>query len=370
MAIIGQEIEDYVAAQINVRQKLHGSGTSYSSGNEWITNYRTEAQIALLNSNTSWIKLASGVSIASNKLNDLGLSPAFSGMELAKANILYAGLSTLKGGDHLTQRGGFNPEDAIYSKTYGGAVNASLQDPNSKTYKGSYTYGTYGYSPMPGIISADIKALNRGSLKKATVKIKVNNKQQFDVIDVLYLRLGYTVMLEWGNTLFTEDGVNKDVVRNTIIDDPQRFFNEGFGSNRSYRDLLYTIEYYRKLYVGNYDGLLGKVSNFNWSFNKDGSYDIEITIISLGDVVESLKMNVSSDQKFQEFLELQQSSPTPKNSADTPAEPDPIEDNKDANAIASMLWAWKYSNETELQSYQNNGSGNDIHIIDGSGEDC
>ena len=141
MAIIGQEIENYVADQINVRQKLHGSGTSYSSGNEWFTDYRTEAQIALLNSNTSWIKLASGVSI-------------------------------LQGGDHLTQRGGFNPEDAIYSKTYGGEVNASLQDPNSKTYKGSYTYGTYGFSPMPGIISADIKALNRGSLKKATVKIK------------------------------------------------------------------------------------------------------------------------------------------------------------------------------------------------------
>jgi hypothetical protein len=31
-----------------------------------------------------------------------------------------------------------------------------------------------------------------------------------------------------------------------------------------------------------------------------------------------------------------------------------------------MLWAWKYSNEDALQSYQNNGSENDLHIIDGN----
>jgi hypothetical protein len=53
----------------------------------------------------------------------------------------------------------------------------------------------------------------------------------------------------------------------------------------------------RDKYNGNYDALLGKVSNFNWSFNTDGSYDIELTIISLGDVVESLKSNLSVDTK-------------------------------------------------------------------------
>ena len=344
MAIIGQEIEDYVASQINARQKLHGSGTSYSSGGKWITDNRTDSQLNLLNSNTSWIKLASGVSITSTKLSELNIPTSYSGMGLAKKYILYAGFSELTNNFKLVQREGFLPQ----------------QD------ESSYTYGTYGYSPMPGIISADVKALNRGSLKKATVKIKVNNKQQFDIIDVLYLRLGYTVMLEWGNSLYTTDGLTKNVIRNTIIDDPKRFFNGGFSENSSYRDILGPIEYYRKKYAGNYDGLLGKVSNFNWSFNKDGSYDIEITIISLGDVVESLKMNISSDQKFQEFLEQQNSTSTPTTSTDTPPEPDPIEDNKDANAISSMLWAWKYSNETELQSYQNNGSENDLHIIDGN----
>jgi predicted chitinase len=345
MAIIGQEIEDYVASQINARQILHGSGAPYANGSQWVTNERTESQINLLNSNTSWIKLASGVSIDSTRLVDIGVTDSsLVGMGLAKKYILYAGISRLTNNFKLVQREGFLPQ----------------QD------QSSYTYGEYGYSPMPGIISADIKALNRGSLKKATVKIKVNNKQQFNIIDALYLRLGYTVMLEWGNSIFTTNGKNREVIRNTIIDDPKRFFNKGFKGSRSYRDILGPIEFYRKQYAGNYDGLLGKISNFNWSFNKDGSYDIEITIISLGDVVESLKLNISSDQKFQEFLEQQQSATPPGNDSDTPPEPDPIEENKDANAITSMLWAWKYSNEDALQSYQNNGSENDLHIIDGN----
>jgi hypothetical protein len=62
------------------------------------------------------------------------------------------------------------------------------------------------------------------------------------------------------------------------------------------------INFYRKKYAGNYDGLLGKVSNFSWAFMEDGSYDIEITIISLGDVVESLKLNISTDKSLSTFI--------------------------------------------------------------------
>jgi hypothetical protein len=180
MSIIGQEIENYTVNQINARQKLHGSGTSSA---------RTPQQISVLNSTTSWVKLA---------------------------------------------------------------------------------YGDFGYTPIPGIISADIKALTRGSLKKATVKFKVHNKQQFDIVDVLYMRLGYTVLLEWGNSMYTSNGTNRQLVQQTIIEDSVRFFSSGYESGKSYRDMLPVIEFYRNKYEGNYDGLLGKVSNFNWSFQSDG----------------------------------------------------------------------------------------------------
>ena len=145
MSIIGEEILGYAVNQINARQKLHGSGTSSA---------RTPQQISVLNSNTSWVKLASGVKIDKSKLTELGLPASLDGMELAKNNVLFGGTSKLVNGEKLQQKEGFLPYQS-----------------NS-----SYTHGDFGYTPMPGIISADIKALNRGSLKKATVKFKVHNK--------------------------------------------------------------------------------------------------------------------------------------------------------------------------------------------------
>ena len=274
MAIIGEELQGFVINQINARQRLHGSG----AGND-IANTRTDQQLNLLISNTSWIKLASGVSISGSKLTEVGIPSSYEGMGLAKQYILNAGFSKLEDG-RLQQREGFLPQQS-----------------NS-----SYTYGTYGYSPMPGIISADIKTLNRGSLKKATVRIKINNKEQFDIIDLLYLRLGFTVLLEWGNSIYTPDGVTRETVRGTLVEDPYRFFNSAFGSKNSYLNILPVINFYKTKYAGNYDALLGKVSNFSWSFNADGSYDAEITIISLGDVIESLKLNVSTDKHLNNFI--------------------------------------------------------------------
>lgn len=322
MAIIGEKLESYVIDQINARQRLHGSGAGTANNNS--PSLRSDQQINLLNSNTAWVKLASGISVDASRLRDIGVSTSYNGMGLAKNYILYAGFSRLEqdGTDRLIQRQGFLP-----------------QDPNS-----SYTYGTYGYSPMPGISSADIKALNRGSLKKATVKLTVHNKQQFNIIDLLYLRLGYTVLLEWGNSIYTPDGVTREIVRNTLLENT--FFN--INSKGSYLDMLGPIEQYRQKYAGNYDALLGKVSNFSWAFQPDGSYDIEITIISLGDVIESLKTNISAPQNLLKFIE--DSTGDNENPDEPTSQSDIIEDNKDANAISSMLWVWKWVNRIGISS--------------------
>jgi hypothetical protein len=322
--VIGEPIEGYVANQINARQKLQGSGV-YTTENK-----RTDTQINLLNSNTSWIKLGSGVSVSGSRLEDIGFSKsqqtAFAGMGLAKNNILFSGTSTLakvedRDFNRIQQRDGFLP-----------------RDPNS-----SYTYDPkFGFSPMAGIESVDIKTLNRGSLKKATVKLKANDRSQFNIIDLLYLRLGYTVLLEWGNSFFTPNGVNKTIIRSTLME--EMFFNKV--QNGSYLDLLTPIENKRAEYAGNYDALFGKISNFSWSFNDDGSYDIELTIISLGDVIESLKTNISVDIKTSQFLQAVGTIPTDTNPDETPpTEPDLVEDKKDANAISSLLYVWKYLNQ-------------------------
>ena len=142
---------------------------------------------------------------------------------------------------------------------------------------------------MPGIESVDHKCLNRGSIKKTTVKIKANNRDQFDIIDVLYLRLGYTVLLEFGWDKYIDNKGRYQTMNTSPIS--TKFFNSSL-NNSSYDKILPIIEQYREETNGNYEGIFGTVSNFSWDFDKDGSYNITLEIISLGDVIESLKVNL------------------------------------------------------------------------------
>ena len=217
--------------------------------------------------------------------------------------------------------------------------NVTVTNPlTGKPQKTQFKAADFGYSPMPGIISAEIKSLNRGSLEKAFIKIKANDRRQLDILDILYMRLGYTVLLEWGNSLYTKTGTDRENVRQTLIE--KKFFQ--VGRNRSYFDFLgyggtQLIDQERARYDGNYDGMLAVVSNFSWVFNPDGTYDIDLTLISMGDVVESLKSNVSIDAQLKSFINL---SPQLQNSP-SGSEESPIEKNKDTNIITSALWLFK-----------------------------
>ena len=102
--------------------------------------------------------------------------------------------------------------------------------------------------------------------------------------------------------MYTNNGFDRETVRDTLIE--ETFFEKS--GNGSYLDMLEPVEQMRAKYSGNYDALLGKVSNFSWSFEEDGSYSIEITIISLGDVVESLKIIYQLIKELLTFLTIQQ----------------------------------------------------------------
>ena len=70
--ILGKAPDQYVQNQIEVRQSTHGSG---------ILNGRTSEQIVFLNGNTSWIKLASAVSVSDSVLSNAGLESSLVGIE-------------------------------------------------------------------------------------------------------------------------------------------------------------------------------------------------------------------------------------------------------------------------------------------------
>ena len=276
--IIGEPFKSYVKKQITARQKAHGSGVD--------GNPRTPDYLSYLNSNTSWVKLASGISIDSARVTKEGLSSlGYTGDTLAKRHVLFSGMSDLYESDKLKQRGTNSDLSQNITDSHWGMYNVTATNNPSE----------YGLTPMPGITSAEIKSLNRGSIKRATVNIKCYNPEQFKIIDLLYLRIGYTVFLEWGNTLFLDSNKPNNPITTqpyTLIEHENGFFSKKW-INQSYSGFLPYIESFRKARCGNYDGLLAKVVNFSWTFAQDGSYDIELQLISLGDVVESLKTNIS-----------------------------------------------------------------------------
>lgn len=264
MSVLGSPIQKFVKKQIEKRQEVHGSG---------IDSNRSLEEITYLNSKNSWCRLASSVYInddadGEDRLKKIGLSKSNVGSKLAKEWILFNGT----GDGKKAGINGLNPNPA-----YG------LKNTDQ------------GYVPMPGIKDFNVECLNRGSLKKITLNLVCFNAQQLSIIDVLYLRLGYTVFLEWGWDKYFKNGSS------TLTSNDINLTNSFLGNSKqattsspfkSAEDKLRNdIFKKRSNSNGNYDAIIARIVNFNWSFTKDGNYEISLELLSKGDIMESLKIN-------------------------------------------------------------------------------
>ena len=316
MSLIGEPFKDYLKKQISDRQIIHGKG---------VRNKRTPQELAYLNSRTSWVKLASSTSIDQSRLD---LIPELKGSGqtgtlLAQQYVLFNGTSGLLtneqvGVDFVNTPGAGNPTIRAQRADAPPGTMIDIPNPNYKppgvkavpnnSFSAKYispkagilgnspnpAYGTtgntdFGLVPMPGIEEATVRTLEMGSIKRASIVIKAHNRLQFDIIDMLYLRLGFTVMLEWGDSHYIENDTREiQKMGNTYIEN--NWFREETGTNNTF-EVLQNIEKLREKYSASYDGLFGRVVNFKWTFNPDGSYTINLDVLSMGDVIESLKMN-------------------------------------------------------------------------------
>jgi len=265
--IIGESFPEKIRNQINVRQKIYGSG--------WSQN-RTPHELVYLTNNTAWCKLVSSTEISNldniNNPTIKGFGNDVLGTGLAKNFVLFNGTSKIEENGSMTPRGGIDTQN-----TLGG---------NQRAY-GIGGSADFGIRPMMGIESIKVQHKNRGSIRTATVNVKAWNKTQFEIIDVLYLRVGFSVLLEWGNAMyFDNDGsLQQAGLTNSLAND--------FFKNSDYDVMLKKIQNQRLATFGNYDAMFGKVTNFHWSFQPDGSYDITIDLVSIGDIVESFKINAA-----------------------------------------------------------------------------
>lgn len=260
--IVGEPFDEWVNKQIDNRQKVHGS------------QIRDSKILSYLNSKTGWTKLTSGVKVDNDdRMKKIGLYPHnFTDTRLAERFILFGGVfdenspETLNAGIY---RGNDKGQSILDNKAYGLGGN------------------DFGLRPMAGIKSMETKFRNRGSIREGTIQIKCWDRTQFEILNILYLRLGFPILLEWGHTIIVDS--RGEITPTQNFDISSRFLAKEFKTDN---EVLEAINKQREASAGNYDAMYGKVQNFDWNFNRDGSYDITLKIISLGAVIESLKMNV------------------------------------------------------------------------------
>jgi len=269
--VIGAPFQQYVLDQLYTRAAKN------------TTDPRSVEDVLFLANKSAWVRLISSVNIVvSDDQNPtlrtfyekLGLGTEYSKPEdLAKNWILEAGTSK-RSGQGINLRGGLGPDGA-----YGLGGIKEL-----------------GYRPLPGLSTVQIETVGTlGSLRQATINFKVWNMNQLNVIEALYFRLGYSMLLEWGHTQFYKNTYNNGILSGITFTTATNTFglDEPFGTGVNKTLIQQKIATKSKDLSGNYDAMYGIVSNFNWSFNQEGGYDCNVKLIGLGSVIDSLRINQS-----------------------------------------------------------------------------
>jgi len=302
--LLQEPFKPWVRQQVEVRQRILGNTRNIP---ENILEYN--------HTKTPWIKLSSSVNIddpALTKLKALGLNlESLRGDNLAKNLVLFGGTLRQNTNNQYIPNSGLNNINELKGAYGWGGVDNEIE-------------GDRGLVPMPGIESVDVRYYNNGALAKINVSLKCFTKKQLALIDYLYFRPGYTVLLEfgWSKYLNNRGEVADFPTLNTepfkILMDPKRFSTvesvEAAGPTLDGRPLtglqeklvdqyaIYqAIENEKEKHVGNYEGFYTKISNFKWKLNVDGSYSCNIKLVTLGDVIESLKLNISTSSKIEKI---------------------------------------------------------------------
>jgi LAS superfamily LD-carboxypeptidase LdcB len=258
----GEPVSAKVAAQIEARKLIIGKKTG-----------KTNEDLIYANAKTGWIKMSSSVNTLT-KEQSAQLAQQKGRKEINGSNIL-AGYNILMGGVLRPDRGlrqgiDYAPTDA----TTGAYSNYAYQNRAAST----------GIRPMPGITSMNVKSKNTyGTLREAEVKFVCWTLEDFEIMEELYLRPGFSILLEWGHSMYVD---NDGKLYTEIESIGNRFFRNGIGMTQ----LLEDIKSLREKSSYNYEGMIGYVKNFSWNYNSTGGYECSVSIISQGEILESIKL--------------------------------------------------------------------------------
>ena len=271
MSIFKQSFPKWIQKQLQKRQELQATGLNGNrKSNEALVWNQSKQCVIRATSLVDYIEPVDG---------GLGIDTfeQLNGNQLAKRFILQGGV--LNNGD--TRRKHFGQPGSAYGD--------SLIGSNSDSEG-------FGQVPMPGITSLDIATKSAyGSLRQAKLSFVVHNLKQLEIMELLYMRPGYPVVIEWqwSPYIHSEDGIIHRTHR--ISDDT--LFSETVNQENLYAEVINL----KKESEGNYDGFLGFVTNFGFQARPDGGFDCYSEIVSMGEVIDSLKIGSSSNMMAKLF---------------------------------------------------------------------
>jgi hypothetical protein len=190
---------------------------------------------------------------------------------------------------------------------WGGKMDSFNDIYNNKLDYRSNPQDGFGMVPPPGITDATIDTKSEdGSLRYATVNFVCSNRRQLEVLEALYMRPGYPILLEWGwdpyITFIDSESLMDNQVNNLSAIKSQDYFtikqndfsvkDEFFNSNSTINGINELIVKYKAESEGNYDGFVGYCKNFSWKVREDGGYNCVTEIIAHGEILESLKARI------------------------------------------------------------------------------
>lgn len=162
----------------------------------------------------------------------------------------------------------------------------------------AYNYDeTFGLRPIPGITDVKVKTKDTwGMIMEATISLTIWSREDLEIIDKLYFRPGMTALLEWGHTLYYNNGGVKQKANISSIVDDTKFFSPG-----KMTEIEAAVRQKRVQGDGNYEGMFGYITNFSWSVNNSDSYTATITLLSKGSILEGLQLQTcpSKDSNIQ-----------------------------------------------------------------------
>lgn len=167
---------------------------------------------------------------------------------------------------------------------------------NDSSFEGSYeTKAISGvvntFRPKPGVDSIKVEFKGTmGSTKGVTVNFKVWSLEDLEIIEKLYMVPGISVIVEWGWSVSAVGGVDvgphskfysNDAVQIASSEDPYGWAMGRILSNRI-------------VYKGDYDGVIGVITNFNYSLNEYMGFDCSFELCAPGELwLEQSVSNVS-----------------------------------------------------------------------------